>query len=81
MTGKIYHLYSYSLSHLTKTNRVKAVYLLKGRKGEDGIILSLKGAFIGKGCFMIPEKNNDEIKSVMDKWNIRYQSKKIMLMN
>ena len=81
MNEKISYLYSYSLTHLTKTNRVKCVYVLKGRKGGIGMVKSLGGFFVCNGCFIIPEKNNQEIKEVLDRWNIRHNSKRIKLIN
>ena len=71
-------LYNYNLTLLKKTDRVKFVYLLKGRK-KTGIIESNNGIFLAPGCFIAPIKSDHEIKSLFDFWKIKYNRRIILL--
>lgn len=74
-------LYTYNISSMKSSDRVRFVYLLKGRNKEKGIIKSLGGKFISAATFIIPSARDKEIQEVLDKWKIRYERKKVLLMH
>ncbi len=74
-------LYTYDLSKLKKSKKVRFVYLLKGRGEEKGIVEQLDGKFIAPGSFIIPIAKDREIIEIFDSWKIKYTRKKIMLMD
>lgn len=78
---KSYSLYYYDLSKMDKSSKVRLVYVLKGRKGEDGLVKKFDGAFLVPGCFIVPVDKDYEIKEVMDKWKVNYKRKRILLMS
>ncbi len=55
-----YILYSYNLSKLKPSEKVKFVYLIKGRDG-NGMVKRFKGLWIVDGCFIIPVQKDSEI--------------------
>lgn len=73
-----YVLYSYSLLKLKPSEKVKFVYLLKGRDG-DGIVKKFKGKWIIDGCFIMPIQKDSEILAIFEKWMIPYQRKEILI--
>lgn len=77
---KLYYLYSYNISKLKPSNRVRFVYVLKGRGEEKGIIKKLNGKFLAPACFIIPIKQEKEIQKVFDYWKVPFKKVKIMLM-
>ena len=80
-SSKAHVLYAYELSHLTKSHKVRLVYILKGRAGEKGLIERLKGRFLASACFIIPMEQDSEARQVMDKWHANYSRHKIMLID
>ena len=70
---KLFALYTYDLKKQPKSNAVRFVYLLKGRKQEQGIIKEFKGKFLAPGCFIIPIKKDNEIKEIFNYWSIPFK--------
>ena len=78
---KFYYLYSYNISKLKPSNRVRLVYVLKGRGTEKGIIKKLNGKFLAPACFILPIKHDKEIQEVFKFWKVPSKRMKIMLTN
>lgn len=74
-----YVLYSYDLSKLKSSEKVKFVYLLKGRKKEPGIIKKMDGEWIADSCFIIPIQKDSEMLSILKKWQIPFKRKEALI--
>ena len=68
-------LYTYDLTKQPKSKAVRFVYLLKGRKGEKGIVNDFKGQFMAPGCFFIPIKKDKEMEGIFEMWKIPFKKK------
>ena len=73
-----YVLYSYNLSELKASEKVKFVYLLKGRK-EKGIIEKMNGEWIADSCFIIPIQKDSEMLIILKKWAIPFKRKEALI--
>lgn len=73
-----YVLYSYNLSKLKPSEKVKFVFLLKGRKGA-GIIKKFNGEWVTESCFIIPIQRDSEMLAIFKKWMIPYKRREIMI--
>lgn len=80
MPGVAY-VFTYDLSRQPSSKKVRFVYLLKGRRGELGMVKKLKGRFLAPGCFIIPEKSLEEIEQIFKLWNIKHKKIKVMLIH
>lgn len=76
---KLFFLYTYNLKDQPKSKAVRFVYLLKGRKSEEGIIKEFKGQFLAPGCFIIPDKKDKEIQDIFAFWKIPHKRKPILM--
>ncbi len=74
-----YVLYSYDLSKLKSSEKVKFVYLLKGRKKEIGIIKKMNGEWIADSCFIIPIQKDSEMLIILKKWEIPFKRKEALI--
>ncbi len=75
-----FSLYTYNISKLKSSTKVRFVYLLKGRSGK-GIVKNLGGKFLAPGCFLIPSEKDNEILDIMKQWKINFNRKTIMLIH
>lgn len=73
-----YTLYSYELSKLKPSEKVRFVYLLKGRK-EEGMVKKMNGEWIADGCFIIPVQKDSEMLIILKKWQIPFKRKEILI--
>lgn len=74
-----YVLYSYNLSKLKPSEKVRFVYLLKGRKKEAGIIEKMNGEWITDSCFIIPIQKDSEMLIILKKWLIPFKRKEVLV--
>jgi len=80
-SDNLFILYSYDLTHLNKSHKVRFVYLLKGRNKEKGLVEKLNGRFIASACFIIPLHGGSEMQQIMQEWKIKFSRQKIKLIN
>ncbi|MBW2989981.1 nucleotidyltransferase domain-containing protein [Candidatus Woesearchaeota archaeon] len=73
-------VYNYNLTGLKKSERVRFVYVLKGRGREKGLIEEFKGKFLAPGCFIVPVEKDNEILDVLKRWKVKFERDKYMLM-
>ena len=78
---KSYSLFYYSLSGMKKSDKVRFVYLIKGRGKEKGLVKHFNGLFLVPSCFLVPLEKDSEIIEILNKWKIKFHRKKIMLMD
>ncbi|MBD3313933.1 hypothetical protein GF345_05820 [Candidatus Woesearchaeota archaeon] len=74
-----YAIYTYDISDLEPSKRVRFVYALKGRGDEKGLIEELGGIFLVPGCFRIPAAKSREIDSVFRLWKVRNKRYKALM--
>lgn len=74
-------LYSYDLSRETSVRKVQIVYLLRGRKTGEGLVKQWNGEFISNSSFIVPLGCDSEVQEVLDKWKVKYQRKRLLLIN
>ena len=79
--SSVRYIFTYDLSRQPASKKVRFVYLLKGRPGEEGIIKKLKGRFLAPGCFIIPEKSIRDIDAIFKLWKIKHKKLKVMLIH
>jgi predicted nucleotidyltransferase len=73
-----YALYSYDLSKLKLSEKVRFVYLMKGRK-EAGIVEKMDGEWIADSCFIVPIQKDNEILTILKKWQIPFKRKEVLV--
>jgi len=71
-------LYSYDLSKLKPSEKVRFIYLLKGRK-DEGIIKKIGGEWIADSCFIMPIQKDSEILIILKKWSIPFKRKEMLI--
>ena len=68
---KLKVIYSYNLTKLDKSTKVRFVYVLKGRPGEKGIVENMGGEFLAPGCFILPYTKDKEMSEVFKLWKVK----------
>ncbi len=72
-------IYSYDLSNLKQSKKVRFVYLLKGRDGRIGTIKKIGGEWLADSCFIVPLGKDNDISSIFKKWGVEYKKKEALL--
>ena len=73
-------IYTYSLTHMPKKDKVRFFYALKGRNGKKGIIERLKIEQLGRGVLLVGIKKEKEVDEFFDYWQCKYKKKLVKLL-
>jgi len=72
-------LYYYSLKDKKQTEKTKIVYVLKGRNKKKGFVKSVDGEWLADSCFIVPVNADNEIISIFNKWQVKFERKNILI--
>ncbi len=67
-----FSLFTFSLSNLSKIEKVRFSQSLYGRK-INGLLYEEGGRSLGKGSFMVPIQKQELFKEMLDKWKVKYK--------
>lgn len=73
-------IYSYEISGMGPSEKVKFVHVMKGRGKNKGFVRNCGGAFLSPGCFLVPVDKDGEIMEVLEYWKVKYIRKSALLM-
>ena len=70
-------LFSYTLTHLTPSQKTLFGYALRGRGNAGGLIREFKGEIIGRNSFLIPASKEKEAIAFLLHWKAKYAKKEL----
>jgi hypothetical protein len=73
-------IYTYSLTHMPKKDKVRFFYALKGRNGKKGILERLKIEQLGRTVLLAPADKEKEIDEFFNYWRCKTKKKKVKLL-
>ena len=73
-------IYTYSLKHLPKKDKVRFFYALKGRNGKKGILERLRIEQLGRCVLLVPVKEGKEVDEFFDYWQCKYKKKHVKVL-
>jgi len=72
-SSKVRILYTYSTSHLSKTDLVRFHYALKGRDGKSGVLKVTQTEFLAKSVLLCNRDADAEIRQFLRYWKCKYK--------
>ncbi|MBD3304022.1 hypothetical protein GF343_02670 [Candidatus Woesearchaeota archaeon] len=72
-------IYTYSLTHMPKKDKVRFFYALKGRNGKKGILERLKIEQLGRTVLLAPASKEKEMDEFFAYWQCKPKKKKVKL--
>ncbi len=72
-------LFSYSLKHLPKKDKIRFYYALKGRDGKSGIIKLYHVEQLGRTVLLVSHKQKADIESFLKFWKCSFKTKEVWL--
>ena len=65
-------VFSYSTTHLSKTDKIRFFYALNGRPGEKGIIHHTRTTRLGRAVLLVKKERAEQIKEFLIYWGCEY---------
>ena len=73
MNGEGYSLFILDLGGMSKNERNKFSFALRGRDGRSGILRELEGRYLGPWVLLVPVENTYQVKSFLRRWGVNYE--------
>lgn len=70
---------SYSIEHLTKTEKVKFFYALKGRNGNEGFLIKNNIKQLGRAVLLVPVEHKSQTINFLKLWTCRFEKQEVLL--
>ncbi len=74
MNGKAYTLFRFTLEGLSRKDRVRFQYALKGRDMKSGLLKELNGEQWGAWVIVIPIQHTYRFRDFLELWGIKYEA-------
>ena len=78
--GKEHIIYTYSLKHLPKKDKVRFFYALKGRNGKKGILERLNIDQLGRTVLLASSNKEKEIDEFFNYWRCKTKKRRVKLL-
>ena len=78
LTDRVRVIYTYSTSHLSKTDLVRFFYALKGRDGKSGILKATQAEFLAKSVLLCSRTADPEIQQFFEHWRCKYERRVLL---
>lgn len=74
MNGKAYTLFRFTLENLSRKDRVRFQYALKGRDMKNGLLKELNAQQLGAWVVTVPIQHTWRFKEFLDQWKVKYEA-------
>ena len=74
-------IFSYSIEHLEKKDKIRFYYALKGRDGKTGIVKQYKIKQLGRAVLLVEEKFANDVEEFLKLWECKFQKMEVLIKN
>ena len=74
-----FSLFTYKTTHLSKTDKVRFYYALKGRDGQSGIIKDYSIDQLTKTVLLVPPRFTDDVKLFLEFWKCDHELQEVLV--
>lgn len=72
-------LFCYSTIHLTKTDKIRFYYALKGRDGKSGIVKEYSVDHLGRTVLLVSAKFAADVENFLILWKCAYEKREVLI--
>ncbi len=72
-------IFTYSLEHLLKKDKIRFYYALKGRDGKSGIVEELKIEQLGRAVLLVAAEHEKQVAEFLEYWKCKFKLKKVLV--
>lgn len=74
-------LFSYSIEHLLKKDKIRFYYALKGRDGRSGVAKDYHVDPLGRAVILVPDEFAKNFEEFLKLWECNYDKKEVLIKN
>jgi len=72
-------IFTYSIEHLLKKDKIRFYYALKGRDGKSGVVKDWKIEQLGRAVLLVPIEHEKDVSEFLTYWECRFESRKVLV--
>lgn len=72
-------IFTYSIKHLLKKDKIRFYYALKGRDGKSGVVKDWKIEQLGRAVLLVSIEFEKNVSEFLDYWKCRFESRKVLV--
>ncbi len=72
-------IFTYSIEHLLKKDKIRFYYAIKGRDGKTGVVKEWKIEQLGRAVLLVPSKFEQNTEEFLNYWKCRFQKKRVLV--
>jgi hypothetical protein len=72
-------IFTYSIDHLLKKDKIRFYYALKGRDGRSGIVQRCRIEQLGRAVLLVPSKFEPHVAEFLAFWKCRFSSRRVLV--
>lgn len=72
-------IFTYSIIHLLKKDKIRFYYALKGRDGKTGIVKELKIEQLGRAVLLVSSKHAKDVAEFLEYWKCKFETRKVLM--
>ena len=70
-------IFTYSIEHLLKKDKIRFYYALKGRDGKTGVVKQYKIEQLGRAVLFVDEKYAKDVREFLEFWKCAFKERKV----
>ena len=72
-------IFTYSIEHLLKKDKIRFYYALKGRDGKTGIVKELKIEQLGRAVLLVSGKYEKHVSEFLEYWGCKFKIRSVLV--
>ncbi|MBN2111823.1 hypothetical protein JW707_01860 [Candidatus Woesearchaeota archaeon] len=74
-------IFSYSIEHLLKKDKIRFYYALKGRDGKSGVAKKFKIEQLGRAVLFVDAKFEKDVSEFLEYWKCKFEKRRVLAEN
>jgi hypothetical protein len=72
-------IFTYSIEHLLKKDKIRFYYALKGRDGKTGIVKEVKIEQLGRAVLLVSAEHEKQVAEFLEYWKCEFKTKRVLV--
>jgi len=71
-------IFTYSIEHLLKKDKIRFYYALKGRDGKSGIVKKYKIEQLGRAVLLVNSRFENQVQEFLSLWKCKFKKRRAL---
>ena len=72
-------IFTYSIEHLLKKDKIRFYYAIKGRDGKSGVAKEWKIEQLGRAVLLVPAAFEKDVTEFLNYWKCRFETRRVLV--